>query len=493
MGAPAITRTLVALAVGAALGAGALLATGTSARTGTSGASPLASQKQRCAEAATSRLGALSQYAKDVAKLRPGDRAPLLAIIERDRRGLAALRTKILSDGDAHTLTADCRAIAADYRVYALLGRQISLTSAVERAARARLWLEKARPRVRIRVTRCHGLRWACRAVRRAWRDLVSEASREEAAWRRAGGRELIDRILRLTPAGYPRTTAILDAARRVVTTMGIHHQAARSDLRWILATLKAPSRQPMPAGGIGGWRQIWTDNFTRTLPTGSFSGCNAARRRCSGLRGTAEYRKLWAYPDGWPDTSHHGRYRPSRVLSEHDGILDLYLHTAHGVHEVAAPVPILPGPVGRRGGLRYGRYTVRFRADPVYCYKTAWLLWPDSGTWPRDGEIDFPEGNLNGTIGAYVHHQGGTSSADLDAFHTSAGYGPWHTATTEWTPGSIRFLLDGAPIHTSTDRIPNTHMHWVLQTETGLDGCRPRNSDAGHVQIDWAAAYVPR
>src|SRR5581483_10881168 len=103
MRTPAITRTLAALAVGAALGTGALLATGTSALTGTSGASPLASQKQRCAEAASSRLGALSQYAKDAAKLRLRDRAPLLAIIRRDRRGLTALRTKILSDGDAHT------------------------------------------------------------------------------------------------------------------------------------------------------------------------------------------------------------------------------------------------------------------------------------------------------------------------------------------------------------------------------------------------------
>jgi hypothetical protein len=438
-------------------------------------------------------LATLSEYATEVAKLPLRDRAPLLAIIRRDRRGLRALRSRILSDGDAHALSVDCRAVAAGYRIYALLGRQISLTFALERVARGEVWLRRARTRVRTRVTSCHGVPRACRAIRRAWGDLASEAGRAEAAWRRAGGRDLIVRILRLKPAGYPRTTTTLDWVRRVITIVGIHHRAAGDDLRGILATLKAPSGKPMPVGRIRGWRQIWTDNFTRTLPTGRFSGCNAARRHCSGLRGTPEYRKLWAYPDGWPDTSHHGRYKPSRVLSEHDGILDLYLHTARGVHQVAAPVPILPGAAGRRGGLRYGRYTVRFRADPVYCYKTAWLLWPDSGRWPRDGEIDFPEGDLDGTIGAYMHHQAGTSGGDLDAFHTSARYGSWHTATTEWTSSSVRFLLDGTTIDTSTERIPNTHMHWVLQTETGLDGCRPRDSGAGHVQIDWAAAYVPR
>ena len=38
--------------------------------------------------------------------------------------------------------------------------------------------------------------------------------------------------------------------------------------------------------------------------------------------------------------------------------------------------------------------------------YKVAWLLWPKSGVWPRDGEIDFPEADLIGTISAFMHRQ---------------------------------------------------------------------------------------
>lgn len=45
-----------------------------------------------------------------------------------------------------------------------------------------------------------------------------------------------------------------------------------------------------------------------------------------------------------------------------------------------------------------------------------------------------------------------------------------------------------------STARIPNTPMHWVLQTETALGGTVPANSTAGNVEIDWVVVwkYVP-
>jgi hypothetical protein len=32
--------------------------------------------------------------------------------------------------------------------------------------------------------------------------------------------------------------------------------------------------------------------------------------------------------------------------------------------------------------------------------------------------------------------------------------------------------------------------MHWVLQTETNLEGRRPAATAQGHVQIDWVAVY---
>jgi Glycosyl hydrolases family 16 len=246
-------------------------------------------------------------------------------------------------------------------------------------------------------------------------------------------------------------------------------------------AVAATPSGEAMPVGDIPRWHQIFTDDFTTTVPIGSFPGAVAS--------------KWFAYPDGWKDTSKKGAYSPSKVVSEHDGIMDLFLHTEDGVHMVSAPVPKLAAGAHDYGsGLSAGRYVVRFKADPIPCYKTAWLLWPDSEVWPRDGEIDFPEADLDGTISGFMHRRNGTSGNDQDVYDTAFTYSSWHTAVIEWRPdiNDLKFYLDGKPVGHSTLRVPNTPMHWVLQTETRLLGCVPTKSAAGHVLIDWVAVYTP-
>jgi hypothetical protein len=233
------------------------------------------------------------------------------------------------------------------------------------------------------------------------------------------------------------------------------------------------PSHQPVPVGDLPGWHQVFTEDFTTTAGVGSFPG-NAYRN------------KWWVYRDGTPDTSGHGRYYPSKVLSVNNGVLTMHLHTQNGVHMVAAPLPKLPGVPN---GQTYGRYSVRFKADPIAGYKTAWLLWPDSNRWPDDGEIDFPEGNLNGRIWAFAHHA--SHDRKQEPFSTFATYSSWHTATTEWSPGKVRFILDGTVIGTSTTMVPSKPMHYVLQTETCLSPCRPSDSVSGNVQVDWVAIYT--
>lgn len=249
------------------------------------------------------------------------------------------------------------------------------------------------------------------------------------------------------------------------------------------------PSGQAMPVGDLAGWRQVFADDFPTNVPVGGFSNCQASTFNCSGLPSSVAS-KWWAYPDYWKDTSKNGTYMPSKVMSISNGVMNMNLHTSDGLHMVSTPFPKISG-ANDAGGMLYGRYAIRFKADPVPGYKTAWLLWPDSYTWPRDGEIDFPEGNLNSTIGAFMHHQGATSGGDQDAFGSSVTYTSWHTAVLEWLPNSVKFILDGKTIGTSTSRIPNTSMHWVLQTETQLGGGAPSSSAAGNVQIDWVAIYA--
>jgi hypothetical protein len=55
-----------------------------------------------------------------------------------------------------------------------------------------------------------------------------------------------------------------------------------------------------------------------------------------------------------------------------------------------------------------------------------------------------------------------------------------------------VSFYLDGNLIGRSTSNIPATPMHWVLQTGTSFSEPTPSNTTAGHVQIDWVAAYLP-
>ncbi len=239
-----------------------------------------------------------------------------------------------------------------------------------------------------------------------------------------------------------------------------------------------SPSGEPMPVGDLAGWRQVFTDDFTTPVPVGQFPAAVSS--------------KWGVYPDGWKDTSRNGTYSPSRVVSIQNGVLNKYLHTADGLARVAAILPKIPGATSS-GGLPAGRFAIRFKSDPIPGYKVAWLLWPDSEVWPRDGEIDFPEGNLDSTISGFMHRQNGTSGGDQDSAHTTARFTSWHTAIIEWTPGRCRFILDGTVILDKTSRVPNTPMHWVIQTETNLDGYVPSPSAAGNVQIDWVAVWVPQ
>ena len=164
-------------------------------------------------------------------------------------------------------------------------------------------------------------------------------------------------------------------------------------------STAADPSGIPVPAGNVSGWNQVFSDNFSTNVPLGGFSDCTlagtVATSDCAGLP-AAVSAKWFAYPDGWSDTEGNGTYEPSQVLSIHNHELDFYMHSnAAGEPLVSAPEPKIPG-AAPGGGQLYGAYMVRFRADLLPGYKTAWLLWPDAydngqANWPSDGEIDFP------------------------------------------------------------------------------------------------------
>lgn len=244
-------------------------------------------------------------------------------------------------------------------------------------------------------------------------------------------------------------------------------------------------SGQRVPVGDLPGWRQVFASDFTHgDVPVGAFPGAAYAAKWSAG------------YGDGTPDTAGQASggksgYYPSKVLSVKNGVLDWYLHSENGTSMGAAPTPIIANTSTsprRPNSQLYGRYSVRFKADSLPGFKTAWLMWPDSGVWPRDGELDYPEGDLAGTFSGAVHRSG--SAQDIfDVVPSNTLFTSWHTATTEWTPGRVAFLLDGKPIGSINIGTPVKPMHYILQTESCLTGC-PLAATAGHVQVAWVAIW---
>lgn len=229
-----------------------------------------------------------------------------------------------------------------------------------------------------------------------------------------------------------------------------------------------APSGQPMPVGDLPGWKQVFRDDFTTDAARGSFPG---------------PYASKWTGYDGFTDGYGTGNYRNS-AISTTGGVMDVYLRTENGKAITAAPSPIVTAPWQ---GQTYGRYTMRFRSDSLPGYKMASLLWPVSDNW-NQGEIDFPEGGLDSTIYAFNHCL--NHPAD-NCFWAASGtpFTGWHTATLEWSPNRITFILDGRTLGTTTTSVPTAPLRWVLQLQTGPD--RPAATVAGHVQFDWVAVYT--
>lgn len=315
----------------------------------------------------------------------------------------------------------------------------------------------------------------------------ASSAAREAATPRRAPS----------SPAAESRETAQSAAPRPAPELKAAEQPAAERPApeQPAAGPVEAPppsteSIHKMPIGDLPGWKQVFREEFNKgNVPIGAFPG--------------PAYSAKWSagYKDGTPDTAGQkgtkSGYYPSKVLSVKNGMLDWYLHSEKGISMGAAPAPKIPNDsnrdkslLPRHNSLMYGRISVRFKADSLRGYKVAWLLWPDSGVWPRDGEINFPEGDLAKTFYGAAHYRGNDPAAS-DMFQSHTTFTDWHVATIEWTPGKVEFILDGRSLGASTTLTPNTPMHYILQSESCLPRC-PAPQTAGHLYLDWIAIWKP-
>lgn len=254
-----------------------------------------------------------------------------------------------------------------------------------------------------------------------------------------------------------------------------------------------------MPRGTCGAFRQVLAENFNGDhVALGSFADCDhetsGKAAYCTKL--PASYRKeFWAYPNGWEDTQKSngqkgGTYHPEDTVSvspssSGDGQMHIRMYRPAGGGDVhsAAVVPLAVKDQ------KYGKYSERFRVSKVAPgFKSAHLLWPVEDNACPGCEMDFPEGEWNGTISAYHHPLGG---GDQDAYGGTAKWSAWHTSSVEWTPKSAKYYLDGHLIGTSTRGVPNTPADWIIQNETAMNGQYPAAGASAQMDITWVSAYT--
>lgn len=300
------------------------------------------------------------------------------------------------------------------------------------------------------------------------------------------------DAVLRTTDAiaatgslvlpGLDRTTRYLVEVAPVVGSGSGRVAGAAVELSGV------PDGAPVAAGATtpsapAGWKPLISQDFDRAAPLGTF----------------ADRYPGWSWYDGMTETSREtarpegqvGIWQSRTTMSVHDGVMDCRVHTEGERPQVCALTPT-PGGSNWRGQM-YGRYTVRFKADPVPGYKIAWLLWPDSDDW-SEGEIDFPEASLDGTITGSSHRNDGDPADFAYFFDTGQRMGGWHTATIDWRPGRLTYLLDGESWTTTEPAaLPRVPMRWALQAETEIVDSAPDRKAQGHILIDWVAAWSRR
>jgi beta-glucanase (GH16 family) len=239
------------------------------------------------------------------------------------------------------------------------------------------------------------------------------------------------------------------------------------------------PNPAPLPASGFTGrsvvdsskWKLVWANDFGTNCTEGQFL--------------TTYAKSLSAYPADYKDTQgqqgNGSHYNPDRI-SVVDGWMKIRVGFGpDGKAQAAAPYAL--NSSGKILDQLYGRYEVRMRAEPVPGFKLASLLWPKSDVW-AEGEIDFPEGSLNGNVTAYSHYVG--DPQNQDAFeNTGAKMADTHTYTVEWMPNKVEFFVDGKSVGTSTKKVMATPAHWIYQVESNIGGNLPTNGPTGSVYID--------
>ncbi len=152
-------------------------------------------------------------------------------------------------------------------------------------------------------------------------------------------------------------------------------------------------------------------------------------------------------------------------------------------------------------GDQTYGMWQVRARFDAGYGYGQALILWPKSGRWPQDGELDFVETPTPAKKTAVQTIHWGSDN-QTDDQRVAGDFTQWHVYAVIWRPGDVQMLIDGKVyFDTATSGshpdIPHNPMHLAIQQEPGplnpddwIPAPGAQTPDQVTMHLDWVRLY---
>lgn len=266
-----------------------------------------------------------------------------------------------------------------------------------------------------------------------------------------------------------------------------------------LIGGMLAAGTGPARGAAAPAWHEIFVDAFNTPTALGAFTDCDHAvdtpQAYCGGLTGSMRA-NWWAYPAGWPDTAKQwdypvgGTYDPATtvwVAPSAWGDGQLHVRMWRGASGDVHSAALVPKKVM---GLTYGKVEVRFRVSAsAPGYKSADMLWGQDQDACSNCEDDFGEGNWNGQINGFAHHED-MENGNQDGYSTGIPWTTWHTGDIEWTPDAVEFWLDGARVGRSTDGVPDQPMDWILQNESALTGATAAPNSSAQMDISWVQAW---
>lgn len=216
-------------------------------------------------------------------------------------------------------------------------------------------------------------------------------------------------------------------------------------------------------------WNLVWSEQFT----------------------GSALNPAVWNLlddPYGFGERSQH--YKPENIEIS-SGMMNI-----QAKEEQSQGFPYTSGSVTTKGKIvfKYGKLEVRAKLPAGRGLLPAIWLWNNKGT--EFPEIDIVEmlGQEPGQLWNVVHYdKNGVYGRDYNTAKLPDLTADYHTYGLEWYPEKLIFLVDGEPVFTSTEYVPQEYMYLFINLGVGGNWVgEPDESTIfpATMSIDWIRYY---